>query len=185
MKNQLFYTEEGKTYVVRTISTKKVDFNNVTAINQVPTLIINPPLGFPTSIFPTLLEYSTPKKIIPIQFNYSVLRGGFSIPDIDISSCYYGFYRLFGPNQDHINAFNKMIPLIQRVFYTTDNYYAYNCRYTNCLLAEKDFIDPNGTSEFRFFPEIANAISSNTNPTIILPLGNINITSTFTFLELQ
>jgi len=183
-RSQLFYTEEGKTYRIRTIS-KTLQFINGNPSIPQPLVYINPDPLFPVTSLPYIISFETPKKIIPIQLNFGVVTSTSIL--IDISSVYYSVYRglLSNLSNDQIKPLCKIAPLIQRIFYTSESFYGYNFRYTNALFTEADFINTNGITTLNFVSELSGALNNQPSTALLLPLGAMKSTITFSFFELQ
>jgi len=188
---QFYYTQEGKVYVLKTVSIKNT-FTEI-GINSYYALVhVNVP---PNTNFESRLTIglNTTKKIIPVRACFSANETGSGSGEalLDIQSVYYSLIRdnhaVNGNynSTDHINALTKMSPLTEKAFYTNDNFYGYNIKYGESVLSDNDFIDTSSGLIFYFTPSLALALNNFVINNISTVAGNYFTCVTFTYFELQ
>ncbi len=182
---QLFYTEEGSIYVVRT-ATK----NSVLNVLAGPAGIdINVAINTTTIPLTTDLPIfvSTSKKIIPISLNMAAVSQA-NVITIDIASVFYTM--VSGPGVGSLSyvqgpSQSKMFPLVDRIYYTSNSLYAYNVMYNQIVFSDSDFIDTTPGLGLYYSPDRASAMTGRATPTITLAAGTYDFSTTFVYLELQ
>lgn len=182
---QLFYTEEGSAYIVKTVTKNLMGQVIADPINY--QLIAN--VNQPVSASLATIQVTTPKRIIPVCANLAFVSTA-GVTTANISSVYYGAIRGNVPNEnayDQQSSQAKMFPLVDQIFYTTNNLYAYNVRYTQAVFTDSDFIDVSAGVSFYFQSDLAQALTimPNGGSLVVIPAGTYYISETFTFLELQ
>jgi len=186
----IFYTQEGSPYVLKVQTYSTIN----RAASTFPLVVqINLPENAPVSTQPSVLVFDTPNWILPLQCNFTLAQTGTSIMIANISSCYYNFTRTFNgvllntQNTDILSGFSKSIPHINRIFFTDNNNYAFNIRYNQIYLSQKDFIDPN-EAQIRFKPNLNSSLLSTNSAfgidNISIPPGNYDSNMTFLYFEL-
>jgi hypothetical protein len=188
---QIFYTQEGKAYVLKTATKYTAGYvvgvppQNLNAFIEINASAIN--------TNPDVLSMQTTKPMIPVSLSISitdVTAPASPVVVTDITSTYYTFLRVTAGvptflDPDGHKAISKMIPLIQRVFYTSDFFYGYNVKYNDFIPNDSDFLIIQGLSYLYFQPSLANALTGYA-PTNTLPVGSttLNATVVFTYFEL-
>lgn len=177
---QVFYTQEGKKYVLKTVS-KVLDDQPGGPYDATPVLVFNSP-GFSENPFRVLVD--SPRKIIPISCTATARNTSGTV--IDITSCYYALIRTT-VSYDHLQGISKSIPLIDSQYYTNENFYSYNFRYTQAVYSESDFIDPNGGLQLYFVNNKTDALGGWTSASApTMPAGSAFRTVViFTYFELM
>lgn len=184
---QLYYTQEGKPYVIKTVS-RKYNFAESFANFYYALVYVNN-VNTPTDKF--TLALTTSKKIIPIKACFTAGSVSLGTPILDIQSVYYSLIRgnnaLVGTydSYDHLSAITKMTALAERQFYSSDNFYGYSIKYGEAVLCENDFINPSGGCAFYFTPSIAMALNNFVQANITTTPDTYSSNVTFTYFELQ
>lgn len=181
---RIFYTQEGKPYVLKTV-TKYIPAYVVTIppLVLIPSVSINPLTPDPAGLS---LEFNTDKKIIPVSYTLSI-RGLSSY--CDIASPYYWVVRPQGltPLIDPIaqRTLSKQVPMVDRVFYTSDNFFNYNIRYNDLIFSDSDFINTQGYMVFYFTASLMQAFTfQDAGITVTSVSETIIYASTFTYFEM-
>jgi hypothetical protein len=188
---QIFYTQEGKAYILKTATKYIAGYvvaappHSVNAFVEINAAAIN--------TNPDALSLQTNKPILPVSF--SVCMNDVTVPlspvvVTDITSPYYIFARVMPGiptflDPDGHKAISKMIPLIDRVFFTSNLFYGYNVKYNDFIPNDSDFLIIQGLSYLYFQPSLANALTGYA-PSNTLPVGTtlLNATIVFTYFEL-
>jgi hypothetical protein len=188
---QIYYTQEGTAYVLRTASTMSdvsipVDSEGaiIVAINNTGEDIMP---GYDNSI----IEVITSKKIIPVGAYLSWATASATI--VDISAFFYlmmeGKTAPFNNSNIHWSAMGKMMPLLEKndIGITNPNSYHYNVRYGQAVFNDNDFIDPSiGLS--LIYCEVQSGMltqgASSSDITFNLPADDYTYGLIFTYFEM-
>jgi len=182
---QIYYTQEGKPYVIKTV-TRQSSGTYAVPTGLGTSVIINMD-SIPITTQYLTISLSTPRKIIPVSCSFSLSQGGGVAPDVDVQSVYYGMTRGNVPNYDswdHMSAISKMIPLANKIFYASNQLYGYNVFYNQAVLTESDFIDMTGGVIFFFGPELSNALTNTSMGGATIPAVAFRSNVVFTYFEL-
>jgi len=183
--NQTYYTEEGKPYVIKTVTRQTNDILAIGTSLGTSVIINMDSINIDTRYL--TISLGTPRKIIPVSCSFSFSQGGGVAPDVDIQSIYYSMTRGNVPNYDswdHMNAISKMIPLSNKIFYASNQLYGYNVFYSQVVYKEADFIDVTGGVIFNFGPELANALTNSSMGGATVPASSFRSNVVFTYFEL-
>jgi hypothetical protein len=74
---------------------------------------------------------------------------------------------------------------VDRLYYTSNNFYAYNLAYSQMLLNDDDFIDVNSQLNFDFLPSPASAFVVDTTQQASIPASSYNICISFLYFEME
>lgn len=181
---QIYYTQEGKPYVLKTIS-KTGDYTAFVPFSTGFNVFVN--LNAPTALATAVsLQTNTPKRIIPVMGTFSLIKTSDSSTYANISSPYYFTY--FGDFSTRefasLRALGKMNPLIDRLFFSDTKNYAYNARYGEAVFATDDFLNPSAGLIVSFNTDLAGALTA-TGQTFSIAADTYKIAITFTYFELQ
>jgi hypothetical protein len=181
MKN-IFYTQEGSAYVLR-VATKNLTGQATGAINSFPNVQINntPSIAFAGNT----LQFNSDKKIIPVQLNASLIDEATNFVTVDVQSVYYDVIKSLGAvSYQHQPAMIKLIPYTDRIYYTDDNHYGYNVRYSQAIFSDVDFLDVNSVTTFRFKPSLAQGLINTATGFTVIPAATYSCSVTFIYFEM-
>jgi hypothetical protein len=187
---QIYYTQEGHGYVLRTVSQNPRAFSTPgttrgvvqVRVNNTATIYPDPPYGANSTI-----NINTTKKIIPVQA-FAVITGNVT-PVVDIASVYYfpirGIEAPFVNSYEHFRSLGKTLPLTTRIYDDTEENYHHNFMYGQAVYNDSDFIDPTSGITFVFVNRQSMAM---TNGTIDfhyeIPVGDYYQSMIFTYFEM-
>lgn len=178
---QIYYTEEGKPYVLRLVTKNLVGQVVPNSTNIVPRVLVN----LPSSLDIGAVALTTSRRIIPVHLNFALFNIAATVSTVNISSVYYnarvGVVPVNTYAQQSCQA--KLFPLISREFYDTDFDYVYSVRYGQAVFVDGDFLDTTSGIQFTFFPSISRALIFQPNM-LIVPAGTYNVSLTFLYFEL-
>lgn len=186
---QIFYTQEGSRYILKTVS-RNLTFVEAANSNYYPLICIN---SIDSANGPFYLSMTTDKRIIPVTASFSARSTGAGGSIVDIQSPYYALFRGntgltgFSNSTDNIVPLSKSSPIVERVFYTSNNFYNYNFKYSQSVYCNNDFISTQGGISLIFTPSLSFAYSG-----VAFGLNTISTTPdsyyatvVFTYFELQ
>lgn len=184
--NQIFYTQEGSPYIIKT-ATFNVDNEALVApLSVSPTVLLN---DSSTNSSLGNLSITTKKNIIPISLSMAV-RDVFAVAPgiiVDITSPYYfgvrGVTPILENAPDAQLPLSKMIPLIDRIFFTDSANFGFNVRYGQAVFSDGDFIDVKSRMFISFTSEQATALTF-TQDGFTIPIGTYDGNMTFIYFEL-
>jgi len=185
MPQNIFYTQEGNQYILKTAN----KFTNI--VGLAPQIIsadiyVNVPMSITPGLFDLLV--STNRKIIPLSYSLSVLEFDLEVVTIDISTPYMVVANTGTSqyNSEFRNSLNKKYPYINRNFYTSNNFYNYFLQYNQLVFSENDFINSSTSLTITPMSTLAEAntsIQAGQNPEILIA-GNYIVNSSFNYFEL-
>ncbi len=182
MKN-IFYTQEGNAYVLK-VATKNLTGQVVAApINSFPNVQLNntPSVTFAGNI----LQFDCTKKIIPVQLNASLIDEATSFVTVDVQSVYYDVLKSLGAaSYLHQPSMVKLIPYVDRIYYTDDNHYGYNVRYGQAIFSDVDFMDVNSVTTLRYKPSLAQGLINTATGFTLVPAATYSCSITFIYFEM-
>jgi hypothetical protein len=195
MSKELFYTIEGKPYIVKT-QTRYVNATiGGSPLNSYLTAIFDPGLASNVTGSGSAggIGVNAISKIIPLHLKFSMRDSATGTILADISSVYYNLVRQVSPSiilrSDHRSAQSKVFPYVELLNYTNNNFYSYGLKYNQIYLSESDFFTPIQAIVY-FFPMQADALNNDSgtflsNPFIKPASTTIITTISITWLELQ
>jgi hypothetical protein len=177
-----YYTTEGKAYILR-VSTKNVDALAVAASSFTPRITVN---DLTPSTLPYILNINTDKKIVPLICTLSMVDAVAPYSTlVDIVSVFYSMDSNGSNNSNFQKSLLKRQGYVDRLYYTSNNFYAYNLAYSQMLLNDDDFIDVNSQLNFDFLPSPASAFVVDTTQQASIPASSYNICISFLYFEME
>ena len=180
---QVFYTQEGRPYVVK-VQTRYISAYVLAAPQNIfRGVYVNSPSGI---VDPFRLDLSATNNIIPISYSFGAITVA-NVNVANISCCYFsaltGPPPVFLPN--YRTALAKAYPFIERIFYTDALNYNFVSRYNQITFSNDDFLVVNNPFSIYMHPELDNAMVGPVGNIGALAAATYNIAITFTFLEIQ
>jgi len=186
---QIYYTQEGTPYTLK-VQTNRFNYNfgGVAESGALQVCINGAMTGQSSARF--RLDIQTNSPIIPVMCVYGCNHATASpiTRYADIMSVYYSFHEVtFSTiSNKHLAPLTKMAALIDRIYLTDLDHYAYSLRYGQAVLTDGDFIQTNGICGFQFKPFMSDAFDADSEEITIPALVNgTNIGISFLYFELQ
>lgn len=186
---QIYYTQEGTPYVLKVQTNRfNYDFGGVADSGTLEVTVNGAMTGQSDDQF--RLDIKTNNPIIPVMCVYGCNDGTASpiIRYADIMSVYYSFHEVTfnAISQRHLAPLTKMAALVDRIYFTDTDHYAYSLKYGQVVLTANDFIPVNGICGFKFKPFMSDAFDNDaTEITIPALVNNTQIGISFLYFELQ
>jgi len=185
---QVFYTQQGNPYVIKS-ATKTVEYTVPPAsfYQERPRAFVNRvDLAQIIDTMPDNIGINTSSKIVPLMMVCAWVDTNTSNIEVDQTSPYYSMQRGGGSDAAYMPSLSKIIPLIDRVYYTSPAEYQYNLRYGQIVLNDIDFMDAGSGMLLWFHDQQAWAVVNGLNqlaPNV--PEGVYTVTTMFIYFEMQ
>jgi hypothetical protein len=187
---QLYYTQEGKPYILKSVTKNFASFIPGSDITFNPLLDVN--VNLPTiNNKPWAIGITSPKKIIPLFCTFSACEVVTGLVQANISSPFYQVLLGNGTITGYygVKAISKGLAMIDRLFFSNNQNYAFNIRYGQIVYSVDDFISPSSGLLISFTNNLANAITITPTPVTesikLLNAVNYSTCVTFLYFELQ
>jgi hypothetical protein len=183
---RIFFTEEGRPYVIRTVSKR---YRGEWAIGGTLTGSININQAELTGDASYLgLEFKTDKPVIPIIAACSIYKAISQVIIADFRTPFFSMTSGGTPEYlfDHVSAMNKLTALATRDFYSSEALYSWAIRYPLAAFSTFDFIDPRKGISFLPVKDYLSATGGLPGDNyVVTSEADVIFTATFSYFELQ
>jgi hypothetical protein len=183
--NNIYYTQEGTPYILKSISKNIPNWSSITG-TIAPNVFVN--INSDNSGVAYIIDLKTSKKIIPISLSFAALDNSNLSIFANVTSPYYACFRnkttILNPLKstfEQLRPLGKIIPFIDRPFFTDNQNFFYNVKYNDSVFSDVDFITPVGGFFIEFTSNQVDALTSNPSsigfiPFVAGPFYNTSIT---------
>jgi hypothetical protein len=160
---QLYYTEEGMPYIIRSCS-RYEQIENYAGGSMIPFIYINRDhTGYTEEQASPAIRINTSNKIIPVLYSLGIYQEtpqaystNFRTP---FFTCETGLGAGAAFTTDLFSSLNKIGGIAEREYVTDEQNFSWNLKYTQAVLSASDFIEPSNGVQFAAVQNIAPALT--------------------------